>query len=195
RTVARRSGHRRSRHPRRDPRALAAARRERLRGAQRGLNGMRPRLHCAAALLIACATAAAQSTPDPGEYESPNGDLSVKATAGSTSFEITTVGGNGHTCSLQGEIRSGKAQLEGNDGPCLVTFRAAEHGVEVSGNQECRYWCGMRATFEGTFLAADAPCASKPRAAVRKTFQRAYDRKDYAAARAALEPLLADCAQ
>ena len=119
--------------------------------------------------------------------------MSVKSGAGATSFEITTVGGNGHTCSLEGEIRSGTAQLEGSDGPCVVTFRVAQHGVEVSGNQECHYWCGMRATFEGTFLAADASCASKARGAARKTFQHAYDRKDYAAARSALGPLLADC--
>ena len=152
------------------------------------------RVCCILALLLACSVAAAQSTPPAGSYESSNGELTVKASGGATTFEITTVGGNGHTCGLEGEIRSGTAQLDGSGGSCVVTFRATEHGVEVSGNPECRYWCGARATFEGTFLPADAPCASKARGAVRQTFQRAYDHKDYAAARAILEPLLADCA-
>jgi len=154
----------------------------------------RHRVACAVALLCASAAAIGQTTPPPGTYESNNGDLTVTADGGRTLFEINSVGGNGHTCGLQGEIRAGKAQLEGSDGPCLVTFRPADHGIDVAANEACRYWCGARAMFEGKFLNPDAACASRARSKVRKAFQAAYDRKDYAAARATLDALLADCA-
>jgi len=151
-------------------------------------------LGCAAVLLIACAAAAAQTTPRAGKYESRNGDLSVTVEGNKTLFEIDSIGSNGHTCGLQGEINAGAAQLEGSDGPCIVTFRAADHGIDVSANAACRYWCGARAMFEGNFLEPDAPCANKARSKVRKAFQAAYDRKDFSAARAALDPLVTNCA-
>lgn len=151
-----------------------------------------------AALVAACAVHAdqhADQSVTPGSYETANGNLDIKVQDGSTNFEITSIGANGHTCGLEGPIHDGKAELEGSDGEsCVVVFKTTAQGIDVSANGACRYYCGARATFEDLYLKPAPACVSAARDATRKQFQHAYAAKDYAAARAKLEPVLTNCA-
>lgn len=138
---------------------------------------------------------------DPGVYtaEKSRGTLEIKRDkSGKTLFSIESVGGNAHTCSLEGEIRNGRATLESEDpkAPCVVTFTPFKHGIDVQGGpvMACQYYCGVRASFEGLYSQAAPACrpdgVEKMRAAARK----AYDRKAYDEARNLLGAALKDCA-
>lgn len=155
--------------------------------------------------LLSCASVvvlAAEPALQPGDYVTERGwgNLSiVQDKSGALKFSIGAMGGNAHSCSLNGEIRDGRATLEALDPgkPCVVTFKRAADGVAVDSvePQLCRYFCGMRADFEGKYLKTAPGCAPKPLARTREEFKRFYDRKDYATARAKLEPAFNVCAK
>ncbi len=148
-------------------------------------------------------SAGAQATAPalkPGEYISERnwGQLVLKPGKGATLlFAIDAVGGNGHTCSLEGELRGGRATMESADekDPCIVTMTSTPAGIEVKGSKSgsCRYYCGMRASFEATYFQPAPACRTKAIATTRNTFKRLYDAKKFAEARATLVPLLSDC--
>ncbi|RYF34458.1 MAG: hypothetical protein EOO26_04490 [Comamonadaceae bacterium] len=147
----------------------------------------------AMALLLAATAASAQTaTPPAGEYiyEGGAGTLTVKAGG---RFDISTVGANAHSCTLDGTIVQGKAKMA--DSPCVVTFApsATQVVVGTNGSDRCRDACGARAGFEGNYIKPSAACTTKAVAATRKTFKRQYDAKDYATALATLAPVLTDC--
>jgi len=144
-------------------------------------------------LLFGTSLASAQlATPPAGDYiyEGGGGSLQVKPNG---HFNITTVGSNAHMCTLDGTIARGKAKID--DTGCVVSFTLKGGNVEVTtnGSDDCRQSCGMRASFEGTFIKPTPACADKAVAATRKTFKRQYDAKDYTAALATLAPVLGDC--
>jgi len=154
------------------------------------------------ALLLASAIAQAQTTPalEPGEYltEKSWGTLKVKKDkAGKLFFNIDSIGDNGHGCTLEGEIKGGRATLEADDPkqPCVVTFASGKGGivVDTTTQDSCRFHCGVRAMFEGTYMRPPAACrvdaVDKSRAAARK----AYDRKAFDEAKATLTTVLKDC--
>jgi len=157
-----------------------------------------------AAFSLLSLNAVAQSASaalSPGEYVSDGGSgrLSLKSGKnGALMFAIESAGSNGHTCSLDGEVRNGKARLAGEDEktPCIVTFKLTPAGIDVKGSSfdACgSQYCGMRATFEAVYLLPPAACASAAVTATRKSFKQLYDSKQFAAARAKLEPVLNDC--
>ncbi|MEO8384655.1 MAG: hypothetical protein ABI583_05400 [Betaproteobacteria bacterium] len=140
------------------------------------------------------------ATLKPGEYisEHSQGQLVLKpAKGGALSFLIESVGANGHTCSLEGELRGGRATLEGIEAkvPCVVTMTNTPAGIEVKGSESgsCQFYCGVRATFEATYFQPAPACREKAVTTTRNTFKRHYDAKKFAEARAVLEPLLKDC--
>ena len=146
------------------------------------------------------AVPAAEPAVQPGNYVTERGwgNLKIESDkSGALKFSIEAMGGNAHSCSLVGEIRDGRATLEAMDPgkPCVVTFKRAADGVAVDSvdPQLCRYYCGMRATFEGIYLKPAPGCAPAALKRARDDFKRLYDRKDYAAARAKLEPALNNC--
>jgi len=148
----------------------------------------------------AVCAAAAEPALQPGDYltESGWGTLIIKRGNGGTlNFQLEAMGGNAHSCGLDGEIRNGRATLEGmdKDKPCVVTFTVKGDGIAVDSvdAQICRYYCGMRAAFEGLYMKAAPGCAPAAMRATRKEFKALYDRKDYAAARAKLEPAFNNC--
>jgi hypothetical protein len=155
------------------------------------------------ALALSVSAAVSKKTApgfQPGEYisEGGMGTLAIERRAdGVLTFSIESIGANGHTCSLDGEIRNGKATLEGleDEEPCVVTFTATAAGIDVtsSENGACRAYCGMRAAFEAVYFKPAPQCTAKAVNATRRKFQQLYDRKQWAEARAALEPLLARC--
>ncbi len=153
------------------------------------------------------ATAVAQSgaagviVVEPGEYISKGGwgVLNVKKSAdGKLMFGIEAMGGNGHSCTLDGEIRQGVATLDAMEPgkPCVVKFSASPKGVEVTPTTEgmvCQYFCGMRASFDGMYFSVPSGCRTAEVKAARKRFSDAYTKKDYAAARSYLQPVAENC--
>lgn len=135
----------------------------------------------------------------PGEYvtEGGWGTLVIGAPRGGANpFKIDALGSNFHACGLEGEIRGGKATLEGEEPkkPCIVTFKAVPQGLEVKGAEgACSQYCGVRAQFEGTYVKPAKGCAASEMKATRATFKRQYDAKKLDEARALLEPMLASC--
>jgi hypothetical protein len=128
-----------------------------------------------------------------GSYENPNGNLVVTGSATALKFKIDAFGANGHTCSLDGDIKGNQATLEGDESPCVVTFDASAKGIAVSSKPACRTYCGMRAQFDGLYFTPAPGCSSDDRSHTRDAFKAIYAKKDYAAARAKLEPVLTRC--
>lgn len=137
-----------------------------------------------------------------GDYVAEGGSGSLRLTpgkAGAWAFSLETMGGNGHTCSLEGELKNGRARLDGEEEgkPCTVTMTATLTGIDVKGTpwEACRIYCGMRASFETVFFKPAPACKTRAVATTRKRFKQHYDRKEFAQARELLEPLLNTCAR
>ncbi len=128
-----------------------------------------------------------------GNYENPNGNLVVTGPAGALKFKIDAFGANGHTCSLDGDVHDNQATLDGDESSCVVKFDASAKGVDVSSNESCRTYCGMRAHFDGMYFKPALGCTSDDRSRTRDAFKASYAKKDYAAARGKLEPILSQC--
>lgn len=149
---------------------------------------------------LAGAAAAQTATPPTGEYlaERGWGVLLVKpGRDGRVPFDLQAMGGNMHSCSLDGTIERGRAVLEGDgsDKPCIVTFAAKGDGIEVTSNGACRNYCGARAGFEQIYLRPASGCTRAEVRRARDDFKRLYDRKAYGEARSRLEPVLASCSR
>lgn len=137
---------------------------------------------------------------EPGEYttEKSWGTLIIKREkTGRLLFNIDSMGGNGHSCTLEGEIKQGKAILEADDPkqPCVVTFTQGKDGIKVdrSPGMACQFYCGVRATFEGTYMKAPAACRPESVDKTRASARKAYDGKNYEVARNLLGSALKDC--
>lgn len=133
-----------------------------------------------------------------GEYVTDGGwgTLTLSATAkGAMHFTIESVGANGHSCSLEGDVRNGKATLEGLDESeiCEVTMIATADGIEVQSNEACRIYCGARAGVDGLYARPAPECRSAAVASTRKKFKQLYDAKKFAEARGTIEPMLTKC--
>jgi hypothetical protein len=146
-----------------------------------------------AAVALSCSAHSAEAVRA-GSYENPNGNLVVTGNAKALKFKIDAFGANGHTCSLDGDLRDNQAKLEGDDEPCIVKFDANAKGIDVHGNEACRTYCGMRARFDGMYFKPAPGCDSDDRSRTRDAFKASYAKKDYATARTRLEPVLAQCA-
>jgi len=153
--------------------------------------------------LAACALA--QARPDtqtlaPGEYVSAGG-MGVLTLRTETDkrllFELETVGGNAHTCSLDGEIRNGRTIVSDTPDPaaCVVRFVASGNGIDVSTNDadSCRSFCGARASFVGRYLRPPPGCDSLSRGATHAEFKRLYDQRAYREAQQQASRLLERC--
>lgn len=132
----------------------------------------------------------------PGEYilDGGSGNLTIKKNNQKILFEITTVGGNFHTCGLSGEIKKHQARLEAMDKECVVTFTQKGKDIDVSqSGEECRYYCGARAAFEGLYLEPAAGCDGKSYKKARADFKKRYDKKEYEDALKGLNALFKAC--
>jgi len=135
----------------------------------------------------------------PGQYitEGGWGNLSIKSGKGGTLvFVLEAVGGNAHTCDLRGQISNGHATLKAFEkgNPCVVSFSGAGEDINVTSNgDECRFFCGARASFEGLYFKPDQGCTAASLRKTRNEFKRLYDRKAYSEARTKLEPALRAC--
>ena len=141
-----------------------------------------------------------QGAPAPGEYITERGWGVLKiepAAKGALAFSIEAVGGNLFVCGLDGEIRNGRADLEGTGGKrCIVRFVRKGEDIDVQADSSiCNYHCGAHASFPGLYLKVAPACTVGALKKTREAFKVQYDRKDFAAARAVLEPVVKDCAR
>jgi hypothetical protein len=145
---------------------------------------------------------AQNATPAPGEYQADGGwgTLIVKqGAAKDVSFKINALGANGHSCDIEGSIHNGIASVETGekDKACRVGFSVASAGIDVKPltAEECRGFCGARASFDGRYVKAIPGCENAARQLARNRFKKLYDAKQYQEARVVLEPLLTTCAK
>lgn len=142
------------------------------------------------------------STFPAGEYRADGGwgTLNVKpAKQGKQSFELFSMGANGHSCELSGEISKGSAVLSNgyDDERCVVSFKATKgNAITVSSKQTmdaCRGYCGARASFDDVYKKPAKGCDSQSIANARSAFLKLYKSKNYAAAERTLAPVLKNC--
>ncbi len=113
-------------------------------------------------------------------------------------FTINSVGGNAHTCELEGTWSGEKALATGDLGPedaCPIKLEKTSEGVRVTplDDEKCRVWCGVRATFNGHYLTPPKGCGAAEVKTARDGFKKAYDAKKYPEALALLTPVLSSC--
>lgn len=140
----------------------------------------------------------AQTVFPAGEYQSNGGwgQLIMKAgNRGGQAFELQSLGANGHSCTLSGMIRQGKAVLLDGDSRCVVSFQAMSKAIRVSadGSDACRGYCGARAMFDGVYTRPAAGCDTASLRKTRNAFKKLYDQKNYAQAERTLAPVLQNC--
>lgn len=159
------------------------------------------RLACLTVLFAAIGQAIA-ADPVPGEYlaEGGWGTLNIKRSAeGKLHFDIESLGANGHSCSVSGIVKSGKAVPDDADpaSPCDIALKPDAGGIDVALGESsagCRYYCGMRASFDGRYLVPAPGCRNGERKTVQTRFSHLYGVKDYQAALITLQPVLTGCA-
>lgn len=140
----------------------------------------------------------AQTVFPAGEYQSDGGwgQLIMQAgRQGQQAFELQSLGANGHSCTLSGLVRQGKAVLLDGDSRCVVSFQATGKAIRVSadGSDACRGYCGMRAGFDGIYSRPAAGCDNASLRKTRNAFKKLYDQKKYAEAERILAPVLQNC--
>lgn len=97
-----------------------------------------------------------------GSFASDNGTLGiVRYPDGLVAMTVSTVGGGDHTCSF--ETDTAKEDSAGNyvyarsydgwDETCRITV-TPEGNVLTLESEGCQYWCGARATLDGTYSRA-----------------------------------------
>ena len=158
------------------------------------------RLILRVALLIARA-APVTATPaevKPGKYyrDRDTGTLQIdRRGRDGLTFEIESVGGNCHSCSISGRLRGASGLTdEGNGLTCKVSFKTVGTAIKVEPSAEgCRDFCGARAGFDGTYRALPKACTPEARQARRDQISLLYQASRYSAAVNALNNLMDQC--
>lgn len=135
---------------------------------------------------------------EPGEYIQGDGwgTLTVKKNKDKNIFDISSLGANFHSCTVDGEFDNKNiAELETMDGEpkCKITFTKKDKGILVDASDTCRYFCGARASFDGEYFVPEKGCKNKEVNNSRKLFKKLYGQKKYDEALAVLEPVLNNC--
>lgn len=155
-----------------------------------------------AALITSTAFAAPSNTDiRPGKYIFQNGGGKLvirKDGFGKLTFAIETVGGNGHICDLTGVISgtNGRANgSTGNDSFCEISFTAGEKSINVQAitEEECRFFCGARSLFDGTYRLPPPTCTDAARQKQRDKSLGFYKASRYRQAAEALQSLMTNC--
>ena len=149
------------------------------------------------ALILACAlaTTAAQAQIAVGDYAAKSGEFTLQVTPGA--FEISGVGANGATCTIDG-LRQGLTGRASDAGRvCVVKFSKQPDGVEVKAQTRsiCARFCGAEAAFEGLYLKPAAGCSDKERERTQKSVEAASIAKDDAKVETLLSKQLETCAK
>jgi hypothetical protein len=158
-------------------------------------------------LMVVAATSTGAANPEirPGQYvlEGDSGTLTIrKDERNRLTFEIESIGGNCHTCSVSGAISGtiGYGDSWAGDGrgsKCEISFVPDGTAIVVRPitQEGCRAYCGMRAGFDGTYLVHPVACTSVGRKKLRDRFLRLYSTRQFLPARKTLQSLLAQCSK
>ncbi|CAJ0793296.1 hypothetical protein LMG19083_02417 [Ralstonia psammae] len=149
-----------------------------------------------AGLSVSAWAMAAGPVVEPGEYVyilggSASGAMTVKG----NSFNITTIGGNCHTCAIEGTFR-GRIGVDKDEGKCRIAVSGSRDALKLDSSataEACRDFCGMRAMFDGDYRRTPAACTDRQRQARIGQAHKQYAAKDYDAARTTLRSLISDC--
>lgn len=155
-------------------------------------------------LMLASIASAQTSSPaiPPGEYvrERDTGTLTVRRGNENTlKFEIQSVGGNCHSCSVSGVIRGAIGQADSwaaddSASKCKISFSVRGSAIVVDpGEEECGAYCGARASFEGTYRIPPPSCTDASRQARRDRFLALYRSRRHIDAEGTLQGLLSEC--
>jgi hypothetical protein len=153
-----------------------------------------------AAIVILCATAAPAAhaaTIAPGNYvfEGGNGELTIKAArSDGQPFSINTMGGNAHSCGLEGVVKANKAVV--GDSACTLSFEVVGTTIEVKiqeAAEACRAYCGMRAGFTGNYLKPQPECVPSRVKTERDRFKALFGARSFGKARDELLPIVEKC--
>jgi hypothetical protein len=162
-------------------------------------------LPCLGAAVLAVWSLGAGATPpplSPGLYVTDGGwgQLKLQAQGGNLAFKIDTVGGNGHTCGVEGVLKgqnpSVTLPLNGAPGPaCEVHLQPLGPRITVSHNgvEACRSYCGARAGFDGDYLVVPKGCAPAEQNGRRQRFRVLFDSQNYVDALKEIQTLLNQC--
>ncbi len=132
----------------------------------------------------------------PGTYvtEGAWGNLEVSSSSADSpmKFTIDVVGGNGHICNVEGEIRNNQAITEDK---CVIQFEGHSDRVSVTVGKgftdACREYCGARAWFPGDYFPVNPFCSKS--LSIRGDFSLNYKSGKYRKARDLLMKLLSEC--
>ena len=154
----------------------------------------------AAALLLTLATTcglanagapaeALEPSDAPGVYvtEGGWGRLTLgPATAQGQAIAIHSAGANGHSCTLEGGLLTGRQARWPTDAQvCQVELTPIVGGgwaLASSTPEACRYFCGARAGFEGDYWPLPPACEAAAWRRSGEAFLAAYRGRDYARA-------------
>ena len=138
-----------------------------------------------------------------GEYitRGGHGVLEIKPVQASIpqSFEISTVGANGHICDVKGKIRNRQSRVSTHeDGSeiCHIKFHQESNGaitVDAEPNQACRNFCGMRAFFADTYLIPADGCSIDQLTTLNERAKSALKENQHAQTREITSQVLAQC--
>lgn len=153
------------------------------------------------ALALPLGAGAQASAPRPGSYETEGGwgQLTIKSgnRPGTLGFSIEAIGGNAHTCSVGGTLQGDRGVADDETGPeaCAIRFTARGDRIEVKPltPENCRTFCGARASFDGTYLLPPEGCRPAQRKARRAVFLSAYQARRHAEALSTLSAFQREC--
>jgi hypothetical protein len=151
---------------------------------------------CAAGCLL---LGAAHAQIAPGEYlgENGTGRLVIQAASGGVQkFQLNSYGANGHSCEVEGSIRGNVARVptEDKQPPCVIKFSAKGENLDVNADGgQCQSFCGARASIGTVFLKPAPGCTTAEVKKTRTAFKQQFDKKDFAQARALLQPVVDKC--
>lgn len=126
-------------------------------------------------------------------YRYGSGALTLRRAPKGLAFSIQVVGGNAHTCALDGTIegRTGRASSDVDDEPCTFTVEPVPGALRITPaeGEACRVYCGARASFDGDYQVPNPICTAE----ARRRFARLYAAKKLAEGRDLLRPVLEQC--
>lgn len=143
-----------------------------------------------------------QSKLQPGKYilDRGSGELSIRSDEqGKMTFHIQSIGANCHTCDVSGIVLGTVGYsdnlYDNNESKCEISFTANHSAVNVQPltYDECRGFCGVRASFDGIYRIPPTNCTDEGRAKKHDKFLSLYRSHHYAQAAKILQNQLKQC--
>lgn len=115
-------------------------------------------------------------------------------------FSIESIGGNCHTCSVTGRLINdvGKPDDDGTEDKepsCLIEFSKSGNSILIAPNtsEACRYYCGMRASFDGVYNKPSDSCTAEARTKRYGSATKQYKAKEFLKSEHTLKALISEC--